>query len=217
MRILTEITANIIKNVKDGDTIHKLAKRIGFAYSAVYKWINILEDYEVVYLIKRGNKTIIKVNKNLIYKKFMELNNAISIAVKDKIFWKLVKNSSLRIRFVRGTAITIWTQGSFITGDFFDRIYFLEVERKHLSFLKKSLTKNDITFTFEKLTKARPLVFIIPKKEFKITRKNNLPVMPLNELITWCKKLSLDNVLEQLDLLYNLNLGVKYSEIKTNV
>ena len=49
-----------------------------------------------------------------------------------------------------------------------------------------------------------------------IEKLNNLSVIPLKELVDYCKKLYLDNVLEQLDLLYNLGLNKRYSEVYTN-
>ncbi|MCX6164898.1 MAG: hypothetical protein NTU73_08585 [Ignavibacteriae bacterium] len=57
-------------------------------------------------------------NKNLIYDKFRELDNAVSVIDKDNEFWEFVRDTNLRIRFTRGTAIAIWTKGGFITGDF---------------------------------------------------------------------------------------------------
>ena len=38
MRIINEITTEIVKNSEDGESIHSLAAKTGFAYSAVYKW-----------------------------------------------------------------------------------------------------------------------------------------------------------------------------------
>lgn len=216
MKLINQITNSIVNNAKNGETIHSLAKRIGFAYSAVYKWITILEDYEVINLIRKGNKNIIKINKNNIFNKFIELDEAINVIEKDKIFWNLVKKTKLGIRFVQSTAVVIWTQGSYITGDFIDRVYFLEVNEKDLTSFKNDLEKYNITYSEEKIIEKRPFIFIIPNKEFKIERKNNLQVMPLSELVKWCKRLYLDNVLEQLDSMYNLNLNIKYSEIKTN-
>ncbi len=215
--ILNEITFKIIRNAKNGESIRSLANKIGFAYSAVYKWILNLESYDLVRLIKKGNKNIIKINKNLIYERFRELDKAILVADKDKEFWKLVKNTKLRIRFVRGTAIAIWTKGGFITGDFYEKIYFLEIERKDNTSLKKRLKERDIAYTEDKLTDERPLIYIISKNNIKIDKSNNLPVTPLKELVTYCKRLYLDNVLEKLDLLYNLNLNRRYSEIYTNL
>ncbi len=208
---------DIIKNIEDGDTIHNLAKRIGFAYSAVYKWVNTLEEYGVLYLIKKGNKNIIKTNKNTIYKKFIELDNAINIIEKDKIFWNIIKKIKLKLRFVRGTAIVIWTKGGYITGDFIERIYFLEVYEKDLASFKKMLKKQKIYYSENRITKERPLIYIIPKKSFKIEKEKKLPVMPLNELVKWCKKLYLEDILEQLNELYNLKLKARYMEIRTNV
>ena len=39
MGIINEITTAIITEAKDGESIRSLASKIGFAYSAVYKWI----------------------------------------------------------------------------------------------------------------------------------------------------------------------------------
>lgn len=217
MVIVNEITMNIVKNAEDGESIYSLASRIGFAYSAVYKWISELERYGVISLIRKGNKNVIKINKNLIYKKFKELDDAVSVIEKDNTFWRLVKTLKLKMRFVKGTAATIWTKGSFITGDFYDRIYFLEVEKKDVDNLKKALKKEGIAYTDGKLNNKRPLVWIIEKENLKIEKKDGLPVMPLKELVGWGKELHLENILEQLDLLYNLRLNVKYSEVLTNV
>src|SRR3989344_7928605 len=123
MVIVNEITMGIVKNAKDGESIYSLAHKTGFAYSAVYRWISELEKYGLISLIRKGNKNIIKINKNLIYKKFKELDDAVSVIDKDCNFWELVKTLKLRIRFVKGTSATIWTKGSFITGDLYDRIY----------------------------------------------------------------------------------------------
>ena len=217
MGIVNEITIKIIKDAKDGESIHSLANRIGFAYSAVYNWILNLERYGVIRIIRKGNKNEIKINKNLIYKKFTELESAVSVIEKDNDFWKLIRNIKLNIKFVRGTAIAIWTKGGFITGDFYDKIYFLEVFERDVNSLKKILEEKNIAYTENKLIQKRPLVYIIPQKNFKIEKVEGLPTMPLKELVSYCKMLSLDNVLEQLDLLYNLNLNERYSEIYTNI
>lgn len=217
MAIINEITIKIIRNAKDGESIRSLANKIGFAYSAVYRWILELEKYEVIRIIRKGNKNIIKINnQNRIYNKFRELDNVVSIIDKNNEFWEFIKNTRLKIRFVRGTAITIWTKGGFITGDFYDKIYFLEAVEKDINSLKKELDKKNIAWTENKLTNKRPLAYIIPKKEFDVEDINNLPVMPLRELVDYCKGLYLDNVLEQLDLLYNLGLNKRYSEVYTN-
>ena len=217
MVIVNEITRNIVKNAEDGESIYSLALKMGFAYSAVYRWVSELERYGVISLIRKGNKNVIKINKNLIYKKFKELDDVVSIIERDNKFWKLVKTLKLRMRFVKGTATTIWTRGGFITGDFYDRIYFLEVDKKDVNTFKGVLKEERIAYTEGKANNQRPLVWIVQRDNFKVERKDGLPIMPLNELVEWGKKLHLENILEQLDILYNLRLNVKYSEVLTNV
>ena len=217
MVIVNEITMSIVKNAEDGESIYSLASKIGFAYSAVYRWISELEKYGVISLIRKGNRNVIKINKNSIYKKFKELDDAVSVIDKDNTFWELVKRLKLRMRFVKGTAATIWTKGSFITGDFYDRIYFLEVEKKDVDKLKKALKKEGIAYTEGQLINRRPLVWIIERDNLEIEKKDGLPVMPLDELVEWGKELHLENILEQLDKIYNLGLDARYSEVLTNV
>ena len=94
---------------------------------------------------------------------------------------------------------------------------FTAVVEKDSDTLKELLKKYKISYTEGKIIKERPLIYIITKKTFKVENKNNLPVMPLHELVAWCKKLYLDSILEQLDELYNLNLRVRYAEINTNI
>src|SRR3989344_9474580 len=102
--IINKITMRIIRNVKDGESIHSLANRIGFAYSAVYGWILELEKYEVIRIIRKGNKNIIKINnKNRIYNKFRELDNVVSVIDKNNKFWEFIKKTKLRKKFVMGT------------------------------------------------------------------------------------------------------------------
>ena len=213
MVIVNKITMNIVKNAEDGESIYSLASKIGFAYSAVYRWISELERYGVISLIRKGNKNVIKINKNLIYKKFRELDEAVSVIDKDEKFWRLVKTLKLKIRFVKGTAVTIWTKGGFVTGDFYDRIYFLEVEKKDADKLKKSLKTEGINYTEGKSVNKRPLVWIIENKDFEIEKKDGLPVMSLKELVDWGKELHLENVLEQLDRIYKLGLNARYAEV----
>lgn len=219
MKIINPITNAIIKNARDGETIRNLAERIGFAYSAVYKWVMALKDFDIIYIIEKGNKNIIKINKNYIYKKFIELDGAVSTVEKDRVFWNIIKETKLRIRFTKNTAAVIWTQGSYITGDFLDKIYFIEVYHKDLALFKKFLERYNIAYSEkEMVNNNRPLICITSsKKSFEIKYKNGLPVISLQELVRWCRELYLDNILEHLDSIYNLKLRIKYSEMKTNL
>lgn len=219
MKLINPITAGIIKEAKDGDSIRKVAKKTGFAYSAVYRWVENLEALGVLDLKRHGNKTTISVNRELIYMKFMELFGALETAERDRAFWQLMKKTRLKARFTGGTAAVIWTQGGYITGDFFDKIYHVEVSERDSKGFKRELERRGICFAKEGAmpSNGRPFVYIETAISLKMELKNGLPVMPLNELVSWCRHLRLEPILEQLDLMYNLGLKVKYSEVYTNV
>src|SRR3989344_676857 len=216
MEMINAITMAIITKVKDGETIRSLAMKMNIAYSAVYKWVMVLERYGVIQVIRKGNRNILKINKNEIYEKAMGLYNSIETMRKERYFWNIVKRTKIAIRFVRGTAIAIWTKGGYIPGDFADRIYMVEVEIKGREALKHILKKENIAYTEKEITRERPLIYIIPKAKINRERKEGMPVMPLKELVSWCEKLGLDNVLEHLNEIYHLKLKVRYAEVNTN-
>src|SRR3989344_3501919 len=147
MEMINAITMAIITKVKDGETIRSLAMKMNIAYSAVYKWVMVLERYGVIQVIRKGNRNILKINKNEIYEKAMELHDSIEMIKKERCFWNMVKRTRIAMRFVQGTAIAIWTKGGYIPGDFSDRIYMVEVETKGKEALKNILKKQNIAYT----------------------------------------------------------------------
>ena len=54
--IINPVTAAIIKDAKDGDTIRRVAMKTGFAYSAVYRWVTELSKHGVLEVRDEGNK-----------------------------------------------------------------------------------------------------------------------------------------------------------------
>ena len=220
MESINPITGAIIEKTKEGDTVRAVAIKTGFAYSAVYNWINKLENMGVFKLEKRGNKTIIKINSNEIYASFQKLIEKIKEQEKDYLFWDLMKKTKLKIRFGKETSSVIYTQGSYITGDFYNKIYYIDVLKKDYPALCKILEKYNINFSREKsISKSeRPFIIInIKVKIKKIYNLKNLPLTTLEEVVKWCKKLKLEPILEQLNILYKIPIKQKYSEIYTNV
>jgi hypothetical protein len=216
--IINPVTAAIIKEAKDGNTIREVSKKTGFAYSAVYRWVTELAKHNMLEVRDGGNKKRIYAKHTPLYSQFAGLIKSVSDAEHDRAFWAFVRKTGLKIRLVGGTAISLWTNGSYITGDFFDRIYMLEVAAKDLSNLKSELDKREISYTEGDKKEARPLIFLSARKNpFLVERIEGIPVMPLKELVKLCKKLDLDAVLEQLDALYSLDLKTRYSEVYTNV
>ncbi len=215
--IINPVTAAIIKEAKDGDTIREIAMRTGFAYSAVYRWVTELAKHDMFEVKDEGNRKRVYAKHTTLYIQFAGLIRSVNEADRDKAFWAFIRKTGLKVRLVGGTAISLWTRGSYIPGDFFDKIYMLEVVAKDLNKLRSELDRHKISYTEGEKKEARPLVFMSTKKEFSIERIEGIPVMPLKELVEWCEKLNLDAALEHLDALYGLGLKTRYSEVRTNV
>ncbi len=220
MKIINQITSKIIQEAKEGDTIRNIARNTGFAYSAVYNWINKLANMGVFRLEKKGNKTIVKINSNEIYASFQKLIEKTQEQEKDYLFWDLIKKTKLKIRLGKETSCVIYIQGSYITGDFYNKIYYIDILKKDYPKLCRILERYNINFSIEKsISKSeRPFIIInIKTKANKIYNFKNLPLTPLKEVVKWCKKLKLEPILEQLNILYKIPIKQKYSEIYTNV
>ncbi len=217
MKTINPITAKIIETIEDKDTIRKIAKKTGFAYSAVYYWINQLYKLGVLKLERKGNKTLIITQHNEIYINFKNLIEKIAEYEKDKRFWAFIKNTKLKIRLGKETSAVIWTKGSYITGDFYNKIYYIDVTKQDFKSLSKELKKYNINFSINKTSITTKPFVIISIKNFKRERTQNLPLTPLKEVISWCRKLKLEPILEQLSIIYKIPIKEKYSEVSTNV
>ncbi len=115
------------------------------------------------------------------------------------------------------TSTVIWTKGSYITGDFYNKIYYIDVIKQDFKVLCKELKKYSINFSINKpYITTKPLA-IISIKNFKTEKSQNLPLTPLKEIISWCRKLRLEPILEQLSIIYKIQTKERYSEVSTNV
>lgn len=218
MEIVNPITFEIIRKMHDGFTIRQIAGKTGFAYSAIYRWVKELEKNFILTSENRGNKILINANKSQVYESFAGLIKAIAIEKKDRLFWTLMKKTNLNARFSDNTAAVIWTEGAYITNDFFSKIYYVEVSVKDAKEFVNLLNKCNIAYSLDRTQKEDyrnlPFVYLIIKKDVKKFKKEDLPVISLKELVSWCKKLELEPILEQLKSIYKLKLNAKYSEYK---
>ncbi len=218
MIIINPITMEIINKIEEKDTIRKIAKKTGFAYSAVYKWTKKLALLNILKLEEKGNKTFIYIEKNDIYAAFKNLIAKIEEHKKESKFWSFIKKTKLKTRLGKETSSVFWTKGGYITSDFYNKIYYLEITKENYPNLCNELKKHKINFSKNEDTeiKTRPFIIIKIIKRLKIERINNLPLTPLKELIKWCKKLRLEPILEQLKIIYKIPIKEKYAEVFTN-
>lgn len=216
-KTINPITIEIIKKTKDMDNIRGIAKKTGFAYSAVYNWINKLSKLGIFVLEKKGNKTQIKIINNEIYIAFKQLIEKVIEHKKDLSFWNFIAKTHLKLRLGKETSAVILTKGGYITNDFYNQIYHVEISKKDYPFLCKELIRNKINFS-KKIGNiiSKPFIIIKENNKFKVQKTNGLPLTPLIEVVKWCKKLKLEPILEQLSLIHNLPLKDKYSEVFTN-
>ena len=218
MKIINPITIEIISKAREGDSIRKIAKNTGFAYSAVYKWIKELALLNVFKLENKGNKVHIFTEKNDIYIAFKNLIEKINEYKKELKFWDFIKKTKLKIRLGKETSAVIWAKGSYIFADFYNKVYYIDIIKKdYPKLIKKFKQYNINSIKNENLEiTTKPTIIINIIKQPQIIRVNGLPLTPLIEVIKWCRKLKLEPIIEQLGILYKIPIKEKYAEVFTN-
>ena len=208
--IVTPVAAAVIRAARDGDTILAVAKRTGFAYSAVHRAIRALAEAGVIRVEPAGRRSRIRLAGPL-YRQYAAFIEAIAIEERDRSFWVVVR-AAKGVRLARGSAAAVWTHGGYITGDFAERVYEVEAAPDAARRFAGALAKAGVASSKDGDPAARPFVRIRIVRRCPVERVSGVPVMPLPEFVRWCKRVALEPVLEQVDKMYGLSLGAKYSE-----
>jgi len=130
----------------------------------------------------------------------------------------VLEKADKKYAFCCNDAVTIWTQGYYWAG--FTRGFkpvHIEVLEKDLNWWGEFFKKNEAEYSLVKESRTLfGLTYILhPKKNFRIERRDNAFVTPLNETVKFCMKnrLSYEPALEYLDEHYSLGLLKRYEHI----
>ncbi len=202
------VAAAVVREARDGDSILAVAKRTGFAYSAVYRAVQALAKAGAIRVEPAGRRSCIRAAGPL-YRAYQAFLEAVAMEERDRAFWAVLSGAT-GVRAARGTAAVIWTHGGYVTGDFAEHVYEVEATARGARRLAKRLMAAGVASS--ESAEQRPFVRIRIVSSCPIERVDGVPVVPLQEFVRWCQRLQLEPILEQVDRMYGLGLGARYAE-----
>lgn len=130
----------------------------------------------------------------------------------------ILTDAKRKYAYCENDAVGIWTQGYYLTGftKGFKPIH-MRILKKDLKYWLSFFKRMDCEYALENERKTMfGITYILhPEKELKITKKDGVFVIPLKEVIEFCRanELSYRPALEYLDETYNLNLYQNYEHV----
>lgn len=130
----------------------------------------------------------------------------------------ILKDAKKKYAYCDNDAVNIWTDGYYWTGFTagFKPVH-IKVLEGDLNWWKNFFKKNEVEFSIagERRTLFGLLYVLHPARRFKIEEKDGVPVVPLKDVIKFCKEneLTYRPALEYLDKKYNLKLFEEYEHL----
>ncbi|MBI3027117.1 hypothetical protein HYY70_03310 [Candidatus Woesearchaeota archaeon] len=211
--LINPYIAKILVSANNGDSIRQISQKIQESYGWTHKWVLELEK---IGALKR-KKQEVYINKNSIfYKKilsFIVSSLKYNLSLNDS--YLLPNLTGLEYLFTGIDAVFVWTKGGYNIGRNKDSYpIFIEILEKDKNAWTKYFSKFNIDYTF-KNERKKGIYFIISfSKSIEKEYCENMPILPLTKTIEWAKKYSFNfqPALEMLDEMYNLKIGIKYSQ-----
>jgi len=198
--------------VEDGDSIKQLSERIDSSYSYTYEWVNRLEEVGV---IERNNS--IQVTDEGFVQSFEDVARTVLKRDLELSEAYLLPNfTGMEYRYSKTDAVFIWTKGGYQIGrNRNDYPIFIDVHREDIGNWEEFLQGFGIETSIEERPETDGIHFVLyPQEEMEVDRVEGASVAPLDETVEWAEKYraNFQPALEMLDEMYDLGLGVEYSE-----
>jgi sugar-specific transcriptional regulator TrmB len=130
----------------------------------------------------------------------------------------VLKEAERKYAYCDNDAVALWTDGYYWTGftKGFKPIH-IKALREDLGYWKRFFKGKKVEFALEGESKTLfGLTYILhPNDDFKVEIRDGVPVIPLEEVVKFCKanELTYRPALEHLDEKYNLRLFEKYEHV----
>ncbi|MFH1638119.1 MAG: hypothetical protein ABIB71_06860 [Candidatus Woesearchaeota archaeon] len=210
--IINPYCMKIIVSARNKDSINAISKRASISFGWTYKWVKELAEAGVFKIEKAKlqlNRKSSFYNQTISYIKKAFRNN-------PSFYYSILELMGIEYCFTKTDAVFVWTKGGYQIGrskDFYP--IFVKI---------KNSDKELFNYYVEKLrlkVNAKQGIFFRPEYEEKVAKElcEGIPVDPLEDTVSFMKKYiyNFQPALEMIQEMYGKKLGVRYSEIKTNI
>lgn len=204
--------AKILLAIEDGDSINRVSQKIDASYSYTYEWITRLEEIEVV---ERENG--LHIRDEQFAESFEEVARTVlqrGMSLDDA--YLLPNYAGMEYRYTKTDAVFIWTKGGYQIGrNQDDYPLFIDVLEDDVEDWVEFFQSFGVETTVGGRTEKSGIHAVLyPQEEMEIGRVESASVTPLAETVEWAQQYrpNFQPALEMLDSLYDLELGVEYSD-----
>ncbi|MFW6305676.1 MAG: helix-turn-helix domain-containing protein, partial [Candidatus Saliniplasma sp.] len=181
--------AKISLALEEGDSILQLSKKIGSSYGWTHKWVNELEELDI---IERKNGIRI-IDKELL-ERFEQLGKVLirkRLDLKDA--YLLPNFSGMRYAFTKIDAVFMWTKGGYqIARSKTDYPIFIKIIEKDLSRWEDFFEGFHVQYNIKNRGGNKIYFVLYPVKDFESNWVENASVETLQNTIDWAKKYELN-------------------------
>lgn len=211
--LVNQYVARLLLAIERGDSINRVSKKAGVSYGYTHQWIERLEEIGVV---ERDDG--IRVSDDEFLRAFEgAARTVLSRSVDLEDAYLLPNFSGMDYRFSRTDAVFVWTKGGYQIGrDRNDYPIFIDVLVDDEAAWHRFFDAYSLESVVEERTAGEPGIYfvIFPQEDFETAWFENASVTPLEETVAWARtyEANFQPALEMLDEMYDLGLGVTYSE-----
>jgi DNA-binding Lrp family transcriptional regulator len=199
----------ILISIREKDSISSISKRIGLSYGWTHKWVTELIREGI---LKEKWKGVVLQKKNKSYQEILKfIRNNVS---ETGLYYSVLNLFGIQYCFTKTDAVYLWTEGRYNVAKY--REYypiFIKIKSEDYSIFKWYCEKLDLKIN------AKRGVFYTPEivDKFRLTKKGDSLVEPLDETISFMKKniYNFEPALEMVYEMYKKGLKIKYKEIST--
>ena len=212
LKFVNRHVAKILLAVEDGDSINRVSEKIDTSYSYTYEWvtrleeIGVLERHDGIRVVDDAFVDAFEEVARIVVRRHLDLSDA----------YLLPNYAGLDYRYAKTDAVYVWTKGGYQIGrNRADYPIFIDVYEEDLERWDAFFRSFGVETSIGERPETAGIHFVLfPRREMQIDRVESASVAPLDETVTWAEsyRANFQPALEMLDEMYDLDLGVEYSD-----
>lgn len=211
LNVVNQHVAKIILATEDGDSINRIAEKIGASYGWTHKWVTQLEEIGVI-----DRDDGVAVTDDEFAAAFETVAKTVvqrGIALDDA--YVLPNFAGMDYAYTKTDAVYVWTKGGYQIGrNQDDYPIFIAVKDKDVEAWQVFFEEFGVEARVGERGGDGIYVVLVPQNTVEAEWVEHAAVMPLQDTVDWMQQheASFQPGLEMIDDMYDVDIGVTYRE-----
>ena len=211
LNVVNQHVAKIILATEDGDSISRIAEKIGASYGWTHKWVTQLEEIGVI-----DRDDGVSITDDEFAAAFETVAKTVvqrEIALDDA--YLLPNFAGMDYAYTKTDAVYVWTKGGYQIGrNQDDYPIFIAVKDKDVAAWQAFFADFSVEARVEERGGDGIYVVLVPQDTVEVEWVEHAAVIPLQDTVAWMQQheASFQPALEMIDDMYDVDIGVTYRE-----